>query len=464
MSQFAREALFIGIKEGLKLSFTLFLVLSYFRNSGLGGLKKFLSAAVLIVFAASLLLMTASAGAEVRDIVVKSIGYSFGLFYLFSLGALFHATGTDMLGPLSRLAQKNIVLVPLVFLLTFLYYVPDMAGSSLYVADLFFMSGRRILIFLLAGSGLVLSLLAFLFVVRRKHLRLPAALFGLPQVLLILALIKLTTGGVKGFTELSLIPSVQAGLVKLIHDVVHQTFVMVMVPDHPILTTTAWNFIGILFGKTVTLWLSLIILALPLLIFIKKHFSEQMPVPPELERGASRRMYIKSFRDTRLLKSIPVFAFLLVILTVWFVQKGDSKITLYNPDPKPVAADAGILTIPLHAPGNDLLDGNLHKFSLTVQGETYRLLIMKKPDGALSLCLDACEICQPEGYAQGREHIVCLYCKTPIPFETVGKPGGCNPIPLAALVTDKDVKVEVPEIERKWRTVNSAKNREITGK
>lgn len=459
MSQFGPEALFIGMKEGLKLSLTLFLVLSYFRNADLRHLNKSLYAGVLTVFSASLAVMTASASLEIRDIVIRLIGYSFGIFYLSSLGALFHATGTDMLGPLGRTARKDMILVPLVFLLTLLYYVPDMAGASLYVADLFFMSGGRTMVFLLAGAGLIASVAASLFFLPRigRKMSLPA-LFGLPQVLLFLALLKLLTGGVKGFTELSLIPSVQAGIAKLVHDAVHQTFVTIMVPDHPILTTTAWNFIGILFGNAVTLWLSLLVLVLPLLLFIKKHFSEEAAMPPDLQGRALRRLYIKSFRDARLLKSLPVFAFLLVILSVWFAQQEEGVTSLYNPEPKPVVASEGLLSIPLNAPGEDLFDGSLHKFSLTVNGETRRLLVMKKPDGTLAVCLDACELCEPEGYAQGRENIVCRYCKTPIPFDSLGKPGGCNPIPLAAVITEKEIKVEIAEIIKRWQTVNSAKN------
>jgi uncharacterized membrane protein len=336
-----------------------------------------------------------------------------------------------------------------------------MAGSSLYVADLFSMSGNRALIFVLAGAGLFCAVLVLRLAVSRAGPNIPMdALFGLPQVLLFLALVKLLAGGVRGFAELSLIPSVQAGLTKLIHDVVHQTFLTIMVPDHEILTTTAWNFIGILFGQSVTLWLSLVVLVAPLLLFIKKHFSEEAPLPAELQGRAVRRLYIRSFQDKRLLKSLPVLAFLLVIVGIWFVEKGESAASLYNPAPRPVVAMSGRVVIPLSTPGEDLRDGRLHKFSLTVDGETYRLLIMKKPDGTLAVCLDACEICQPDGYAQGREHVVCLYCRTPIPFETVGKAGGCNPIPLSALVTEKDVKVEVAEIREKWSTIDSGKNEE----
>jgi uncharacterized membrane protein len=89
---------------------------------------------------------------------------------------------------------------------------------------------------------------------------------------------------------------------------------------------------------------------------------------------------------------------------------------------------------------------------------------MKKPDGTLSVCLDACEICAPDGYGQSKDHVVCLYCNTPIPFDTVGKPGGCNPIPLAALVTDKEVRVDIAMIREKWALMRSGQARGGIGK
>ena len=122
-------------------------------------------------------------------------------------------------------------------------------------------------------------------------------------------------------------------------------------------------------------------------------------------------------------------------------------------------AEGGAVAIALQSPGEDLRDGAIHKFSVTIDDEVARLLILKKPDGTLSVCLDACEICAPDGYGQSREHVVCLYCNTPIPFDTVGKPGGCNPIPLAALVTDKEVRVDIAMIREKWALMRSGQAR-----
>lgn len=452
------EAFFIGIKEGLKLSLCLFLILQYIGKQGRPFLKGPLLAGVLAVIGFSFYFLTFPATAWMKEAVVKMTGYVFGIFYLGSLITLYHETGDDMLGPLKRLGTVRALLFIIVFFGTVLYFSPDMIGSSFYLQDLIFMGGKSFLIFGAGACGFLLILTGFY--VGAKYLG--AGVFGafrLSQILLLLALVKLIAGGIRGFTELSLIPSVQRGLMKLTHDVIHHTLVTIMVPDHQILSLTAWNFLGIFFGKEVSLWLSLILLSVPLALFLIRQAREAIPVPADVTVGAIKRKYIKSVKDIRLVRAIPIAVFIVVIVGTWFAEKGGQGVDLYNPEPVPAVAEQGTIILPISGPGVDLLDGMLHKYSLALNGENVRIMVLKKADGALAIALDACEICPPDGYAQGREHVVCLYCNTPIAIDTLGQPGGCNPIPLDAVITDTDVRISLDEIERKWKIVkNTAKN------
>jgi uncharacterized membrane protein len=49
---------------------------------------------------------------------------------------------------------------------------------------------------------------------------------------------------------------------------------------------------------------------------------------------------------------------------------------------------------------------------------------------------------------------------TPIPVDTLGKPGGCNPIPLDATVGEREISIDIEELDRKWRAVMSGETRE----
>ncbi|MGE5893514.1 MAG: Fe-S-containing protein [bacterium] len=459
MNAFVSEAFLLGVKEGLKLSLCTVLVLAFLRERSLSFARGSLFAGIGLISLASLLVVTVQVTPGMRDVITKLVGYVFGLFYFFSLGALYHTTGTDLLGPLKGMFRSRTFIVSVVFVLTALYSLPDMAAASLFVADLFSLADGAKGVLFSAAAGFFASCAVVILIVPRVKVNF-IRLFDLPQLLLFLALVKLVAGGVKGAAEFSLIPTVQGGLMKLVHDVVHQAFVILIVPDHPILSTTTWNFIGILFGRTAGLWLSLVLLVVPLFIFLRKHFTAAISVPGEVKGKAVRRKFVKAIKDDRVLKSLPILVFMIFIVSIWFIERGEGGAKLYKPEPVPVSAEQGKVVIPINSPVGDLRDGMMHKYSLTLGADTVRILIMQKKDGRLAVCLDACEICAPDGYAQAPEHVICIYCNTPIPIETLGKPGGCNPIPLPALITDKEVEITLTDIAEKWKKVKSGATKE----
>lgn len=449
MSPFALEALVVGVKEGVMIALCLLLVSAYLRGTGHGARLPWVHAGLMAVFLATAAVALLPVTVQARDILVRMIGYVFGLTYLCSLAALYQATGTEVFGPLSRAVRQVAIVGPLLFLLTGLYFAPEMASATLYLMDLRAMAGGSAAAPALSAAGFGVSVAAVTILGRRSRIDV-LRVMALPQLLLILALIKLLSGGVRGFAELSLIPSVQSGLMKLIHDVIHQLLVMLQVPDHPILAVTTWNFIAILFGPTVGLVLSLVVFLLPLALFLRKQLSAAIPVPDALVTGAARRKYLREVRDDRLWKALPVVLFMVTISVIWFLQRGEGVLQRFDPDPVRVVAEKGTLAIPIQAPGSDLLDGRIHKYVVQEKGVDIRFLVLKKPDGTLVACLDACDICPPDGYAQTREHLVCLYCNTPIPVGSIGMPGGCNPIPLGAHVTDREVRISLQEVMGKW--------------
>ena len=72
-------------------------------------------------------------------------------------------------------------------------------------------------------------------------------------------------------------------------------------------------------------------------------------------------------------------------------------------------------------------------------GTTVRFWLYQKPDGKIATLFDACEICGSVGFYKGPNGVVCKNCAAPINPQSVGMPGGCNPIPLQASVTSDSV-------------------------
>jgi hypothetical protein len=390
-------------------------------------------------------------------VLSKLTGYVFFLFFMASLAVLFSGRS---FAPLS--GKK--ALGPLTALLTVIYFSPDIIGSSMFVRELSLMRDAYLPVYLSALAGFFLPLAALYFAFRGafRGRRLPIQkFFGAGQFLLFLALVKLIAGGTGGFAELSLISAVQRGVMKFVHDFVHQSFVMFMVPDHPLLKLTVWNFVAIFFGPNFAMAVALVLVLLPPAAYLYGSLTSPTDVPEgEAATGAGRRKFRAAVRAERRRKAAPVAAFMLVVAALWFSGLGERASALHVPAPKPVVEDKGMVVIPLSDPTMDLMDGRLHKFSLLKDGETIGLLVIKKPDGRLSVCLDACEICPPEGYGLSEDNVVCIYCLTPIPVHTLGRSGGCNPIPLKARVTERDIRIDAGEISLKWKDVITGKTKE----
>ena len=74
-----------------------------------------------------------------------------------------------------------------------------------------------------------------------------------------------------------------------------------------------------------------------------------------------------------------------------------------------------------------------------VNGTPVRFFVYRKPDNKVAVLFDACEICGAVGFYTTQSGLICKNCNAPINQMSVGKPGGCNPIPLEASVLEDRV-------------------------
>ena len=90
----------------------------------------------------------------------------------------------------------------------------------------------------------------------------------------------------------------------------------------------------------------------------------------------------------------------------------------------------------------DVQDGNLHLYTVSLDGNAMRFLIIKKPNG-FGVALDACRICGAEGYRQDGQNVVCRHCGSAIYVPSIGDQGGCNPIAVASHTDGGDLVLDV---------------------
>lgn len=93
-------------------------------------------------------------------------------------------------------------------------------------------------------------------------------------------------------------------------------------------------------------------------------------------------------------------------------------------------------------------DGHLHRFAYQAQDNTeVRFIAIKKNEVAFGTGLDACEICGDSGYYEDKGKVICRECDVMMNIQTIGFPGGCNPIPIAYELTADKLMFSVAELE-----------------
>lgn len=444
MSLFIPEAFTVAFKVSLSVALSWLFIKSYLKSMTESRGPSYLIFSILFLALLFIVATFISLDVFYKDLIRRFSAYIFGVLFII---AIFSSGWSQKAGrPISVFSPFIVVLLFGADVISLSFFLKDLSAmkqnyTGPYIAGITGLFSGFILLFFSSGVTKRLS-----------------SLITLTGLLFCLATIKLLFGGTGGYTELSLIPAVQRGLMKFFHDFVHQLLVFFMFPDHPLLKTTVWNFIGFFFGEIFTMMATLFILVVPPLIIASKMLRRPERVPLEL-KGAERRRYIYDLMTLNRKRSVPLWIFLLFVTGLWFLR-AEAGPGLYIPQPKPVFEEKGFIILPIKMPGADLGDGYMHKFTFKKDQDTYKFFVFKRPDGRFSVCLDACEICPPEGYGQAKEHLMCIYCVTPIPFNTVGEPGGCNPIPVNFSLSEKEIRIEVQEIIKKWKLVHSGVSEE----
>lgn len=91
-----------------------------------------------------------------------------------------------------------------------------------------------------------------------------------------------------------------------------------------------------------------------------------------------------------------------------------------------LSVEGGEVRVPLAALG----EGELHRYAVDVGGHPIRFIAMRLGEDEIVAAFDACIICGAKGYTQEGGEVLCQHCASAILPQTIGRPGGCNPIPL----------------------------------
>jgi uncharacterized membrane protein len=108
--------------------------------------------------------------------------------------------------------------------------------------------------------------------------------------------------------------------------------------------------------------------------------------------------------------------------------------TALTPDAGAVAIDAGLLA-----------DSRMHFFTAPIPSGSVRFFAVRVGT-EVRTNLDACEICGPIGYFLEGGTVVCRNCTSPIALTSLGRHGGCNPIPVRSRIDGARVVVALEDL------------------
>lgn len=299
------------------------------------------------------------------------------------------------------------------------------------------------------------------------RLRIPQ---GLTAVTLLIAIgaFRFAFGGLGEFEDAGVVISVNRGILAFLENARGYVQAGLLLDSHPFMAVPFTGLIDFLFGDRTAMSITVIFMTAPPLAALLDIFGKPSPLLHDIEVAAERRLSLAFFRKELVHQSVPVLlSFLIVIVLIHAMNV--SLNPMYEPDPIPVreTGDEGVIRIPASGAMGDFSDGKLKKFVYFYGNKQIIFIAILKPDGAVGLALDECEICKPaewnkaaQGYAQRGEHLVCKYCMTPIAVSTVNNPGGCNPIPLPFKLEGQQIVIEMDDLIRIY---NEAKTMQKKG-
>jgi len=181
------------------------------------------------------------------------------------------------------------------------------------------------------------------------------------------------------------------------------------------------------------------ILALAALMVLFESRRRQ-PLPVADSAAEKRKAQWSARRERMWMVAVFASSFIFIVLvTAEFIYA--KSVNALSPA-TPVSFSNGLVSIPLA----QVSDGDLHRYAAREVGTEVRFLLYRKPDGKVVAVFDACEICGPVGFFKGPNGLVCKNCSSPINAQSVGTPGGCNPVPLASSIRGDAIVIQAADL------------------
>ena len=404
------QAFIITLREGVEAALIVGITLAYLNKIGRTDLRRSVFAALGAAFVASIGCAILLSRLQLNEDIFEGWVMLAAAFFVITMVVFMMKAGKSMKGniegKLGTLAGRGSQLG--VFLFVFLMVLREGAETVLVLAGVTLNSNA-----LLSFIGTVLGVFAavlfgVMFVKGTVRINLQK-FFRVTTVILFFVAAQLVVSGLHELSENGVLPSSKREM-SLIGPIV----------------SNEWFF-----------FVTIVALA-ALMVLFEARRRQPLPVP---ESPAERRKALWSARRERLwMSAVYATSFLFIVMvTAEFIYA--KSVSALSPA-TPVTFTGGSLSIPL----SQVSDGDLHRFAAREAGTDIRFLLYQKPDGKVVALFDACQICGPVGFFKGANGLVCKNCSAPINGQSVGTPGGCNPVPLRSSADGNSIVIQEADL------------------
>ncbi len=405
------EALIVTLREGVEAALIVGITLAYLAKIRRPDLRRAVYAGIGAAFVGSIGVAVALSRAHLNEDVFEGWVMLVAAFFVITMIIFMMRTARKLRGHIEnrvgQLAERSSQVG--LFLFVFLMVLREGAETVLILAAVQ-LNSTELMNFLGTLLGVVLAVLfGVTFVKGSVRINLQK-FFRVTSFILLFVAAQLIISGLHELSENGVLPSSRQEMALI----------------GPIVSNSCFFFVTIL--------------ALTGLMILFE-YRRRVPAAEEVASRAARRKAQWSARRERLwMAAVYASSFLFIVLvTAQFIYA--RSISGLSPA-TPVQFTDGAVRLPV----SQLADGDLHRFSVVVKGTPVRFWLMRKPDGKIATVFDACEICGPAGFYRTSSGIICKNCAAPINGQSVGQPGGCNPVPLTASVGGDTVTIREADL------------------
>ena len=404
------QAFIITLREGVEAALIVGITLAYLNKIQRTDLRKSVYAALISAFVASIGVAIALSRLNLNEDIFEGWVMLVAAFFVVTMVIFMMRTGKklkgEIEGKIGSLAGRGSQIG--VFLFVFLMVLRE-GGETVLILSAVKLESTALMSFIGTLLGVFAAVLfGVMFIKGSVHINLQK-FFRFTTVILFFVAAQLVISGLHELSENGVLPSSKREMAMI----------------GPIVTNE-WFFV-----------VTIVALAGLMVLFdARRRQPQALPDAP-----AERRKALWSARRERLwMVSVYATSFLFILLvTAEFIYA--KSVSALSPA-TPVSFSNGSVGIPL----SQVSDGDLHRYVARENGTDVRFLLYRKPDGKVVAVFDSCQICGPVGFFKGPTGIVCKNCAAPINAQSVGTPGGCNPVPLKSSATTDAVVIQEADL------------------